>query len=260
VITPRDARSRKNEIYHSIPHINQDLARFFRDNPNAYIQGELFNPKYVNQLNRISELISVVRQPSDITPELLAESREIVQWHWYDGYGFEGLTQDSNGRERRAGLERACKKYGFEFVKPITYTTCYSFGEMKKFAEDYIKHAKGEGAIIRDPAAPYFHKRTKSLLKFKKCESEEFKVISVEEGTANWRGCASFVWLELPKGTRTNKFKSNISGKREHRRAMFEKRDTFIGKEVTVDFQEYSEYGVPQIPYTDMVVRKEVEG
>lgn len=260
IVIAKDARSRKNEQYHSIPHILRDLEPFFAANPTAYIQGELYNPKYINQLNRIAELIAVTRKPKDITPELLIESEKIVELHLYDGYGFNGLTQQSKGKERREELLKVFQKFNFKYVFPIKFDVCYSMEEMVIAADKYIKGEKGEGKIIRDPNAPYFHKRTRALLKWKKSESAEFKVISVESGSGNWEGCAKFVWCELPNGTRDKKFKANIKGEREHLRELYKNRDYFPGKYITVELQEYSEYNVPQLPYTDMVIRSEIEG
>lgn len=254
VITRHGAFSRKNEIFYAIPHILEDLEAFFERFPNAYLHGELYNEKHVNELNKIAELVAVTRKEKDITPELLEKSRAITEYHLYDGYGFLGLTAEENGYNRRMALTALFSAENFKFVKPVKYTTCFSFEQMKKYADDYIASG-GEGVIIRDPKAPYHHKRTKSLLKFKKFESEEFKVISVEEGSANWKGCAKFVWCENPKGIREQKFKSNISGTQSDLRKAFENCDSYIGKMITVDFQEYSPYLTPLIPYTNLLVR-----
>lgn len=247
------AFSRKNEEFFAIPHIIKALEPFFNKNPNAYLQGELFNPEYVTQLNKIAELVAVTRKEKDITPEILKESEKMVQYHIYDGYGFGPSTVDSNGECRRLELVEAFNYYPSP-IFIINFMWCDSFDKMKKFADKYIAKG-GEGVIIRNPKAPYQHKRTKDLLKYKKSESEEFEVISFEEGTADWAGCAKAVWCKLPNGKKEKQFKSNIRGTQVELREVLKNQKKYIGKMITVDFQEYSPYGCPLIPYTSLLVR-----
>lgn len=263
IITKDGARSRKNETFHAIPHIIAELKSFFEDNPNAYLHGELFNPKHVNELNKITELVAVTRKEKDITPELLVASEKVVEYHLYDGYGFtvqspEGpltVVQNSNGMARRQALRTLISfENSFKYIKIVNYINVTSFDEMREYANDYIGRG-GEGVIIRNPYAPYQHKRTNDLLKYKKSESAEYKVISIEEGTANWSGCAKYVWVEVPNGIKDKKCKINVRGKREHLREVLSNREQYVGKMITVDYQELSPYNIPLINYTDLVVR-----
>lgn len=254
IITKRGAVSRKNEQFFAIPHILEELEPFFAENPDAYLQGELFNPEYVTQLNKIAELVAVTRKEKDITPELLAESKRMVQYHIYDGYGFAGLTADDIGEVRRSELVVYFNHKFPNYIRIINFMWANSFDQMKRFADRYIING-GEGVIIRNPKAKYQHKRTKDLLKYKKSESEEFKVLYFEEGEANWAGCAKAVWCELPNGVRDRKFKSNLRGSQEELREVLKNPEKYIGKMITVDFQEYSPYGVPLIPYSSLLIR-----
>ncbi len=254
IITRKGAFSRRNEQFFAIPHILEELGNLFDLYPDAYFHGELFNPKHVTELNKIAELVAVTRKEKDISPELLQKSKEIVEYHLYDGYGFLDLSKEDNGFDRRYRLQVFVKAGGFKSIKCIESSMVYSLDEMKAKAEAYIKTG-GEGVIIRDPKAPYVHKRTKALLKFKKSESAEFKVISIEEGEANWAGCAKFAWCELPDGKKDNKFKTNIKGSQEYLREVFKNRDSYVGKTITVEYQELSPYNTPLIPYTDLLIR-----
>lgn len=245
------AFSRKNEEFFAIPHILEALEPFFKENPDAYLQGELFNPEYVTQLNKIAELVAVTRKEKDITPELLEDSKKMVQYHIYDGYGFNKVSIDFAGNLRRLELVEAFNYYKSPYIYTITFAWCDSFDKMKKFADRYIAKG-GEGVIIRNPKAPYQHKRTKDLLKYKKSESEEFEVIGFEEGEADWAGCAKAAWCKLPNG---GKFKTNLRGSQAELKAVLRNQEKYIGQMITVDFQEYSPYNVPLIPYTDLLIR-----
>lgn len=259
IITKDGAFTRTNERYHSIPHILKELAPFFENNPTAYLQGELYNAAHVNELNRIAELIAVTRQPKDITPELLTESESVVQYHLYDGYNFAGITADTLGKERREALMWWLNRCNFKYCLPVVWIYVHSKAQMTAFVENYIAQG-GEGGIVRNPLAKYQHKRTKDLLKVKKTEDAEFKVIEVCEGEGDWVGCAKFVWCELPNGLKDDKFKSNIDGSQEHLREVFNNREKYVGRLITVRYQELSPYRTPLTPYTNMVIRENIEG
>ncbi len=178
----------------------------------------------------------------------------MVQYHIYDGYGFDLLTVESIGECRRLELFEAFHHYNSPYIFTITFTWCDTFEKMKKFAEKYIAKG-GEGVIIRNPKASYQHKRTKDLLKYKKSESEEFEVLYFEEGDADWAGCAKAVWCKLPDGLKDDKFKSNLRGTQEELREVLKHPEKYIGQMIIVDFQEYSPFNTPLIPFTSLLVR-----
>lgn len=272
IITTSGAFTRTNEQYHSIPHILEEYRSFLSDYPNAYLQGELFNPLYVNELNEIAKLIAVTRQPKDITPELLEASAKLVEFHWYDGYGFSHpltgrfIDKDTPLLARRQALEAHIKLGRFKSIKPVRFHIVRSLEEANRLTQEYIATG-GEGKILKNPKAPYQHKRTKDLLKLKKSESHEFQVVEdldnpFIEGEGNSAGCAESVWVHNPEGVRPQdkRFKVNIKGPKDHLREMYKRPQDFKGQWITVDFQERSPYGVPLTPYTDMVLREKVEG
>jgi hypothetical protein len=251
--------SRTNKQYFSIPHIEEDLVGFFETNPDAYLQGELYNPAYKQDLELVAELISVGRKPSDLTSEVLQKSKELVQLHLYDGYGFEGITINSKGLERREALMKIFSKYGLKYCFPVKWKRVWSWGEADAATIEEIQD-NGEGGILRNPIAPYQHKRTKDLLKIKREEDAEFKIISIEEGSGNWAGCAKFVWLELPDGLEEKKFKSNLDGSQDRQRQIFQNRDKYVGKWTTVRYEALSKKNVPLKPYCSLIIRSEIEG
>ena len=263
ILRANGAFTRTNEQYHSIPHILEDYAEFFHRNPKAYVHGELFNPAHVNNLGKLAELIAVTRAPKDITPELLEESRRVVQFHWYDGYDFEGVAIDTPLLSRRQMVDDCIRRYSLAYVRPVRYDIVFSLAAATKLKDEYVGRG-GEGKILKNPRAHYQHKRTRDLLKLKKNEDAEFKIVDdVEnpfvEGKGNSAGCAESVWCYV-EGTRADRFKANIEGSKDSLREMYQRPDRYKGKCITVRYQELSPYGIPLIPYTDMVMRAEVEG
>jgi len=64
---------------------------------------------------------------------------------------------------------------------------------------DYLESG-WEGQMLRRNKVYEPNKRSGSLLKRKEFITEEFKVISVEEGQGNWSGCVKRFVLEMPDG------------------------------------------------------------
>jgi len=252
LITKNGARSRKNEIFYTVPHILEELELFFKKNPNGYLHGELVRKGCLNQLNKTVEIISVGRKEKDITPELLRLSEQEIIFIYYDGYGFANLTDASDFQTRRDVLQ--IELSNCNYCQPVNYIVAENEEQMKEFADNYIS-TNGEGVVLKDPRMCYVHKRSKNCLKYKKSESAEFKVISLESGSGNWAGCAKFAWCELPNGLKDKKFKTNIKGTQEELREALKNKDKWVGKMITVDYQELSPYNTPLIPYTDLIIR-----
>lgn len=248
-----DPRSRKNKPFNTLVHIQEELQPLYDTYPDLYLDGELFNPKLLNHLGRIDlgelvELVSVNMKPKDLTPELLAKSRKIVQYHTYDGYGYEGITRATPFRQRRAALQKLLKD--FEYVFPLKCKECKNRAEVDAELEKR-RIAKREGIIIRWGDCPYEFSRTDTLLKYKTWITEEFTIVELQEGDADWKGCAKRAILKLPKpavgrdGKIQTTFSAGIEGNMARARRWFETRDDVVGKLGSVTFGEYSKYGVP---------------
>ena len=244
--------SRKNKPFNTIPHIKKAIAHLFKKYPKLYIDGELFNPKLKNHLNRLIECVSVGYKESDLTPELLKESEAIVQFWVYDGYGFEGITAETPFIERRAALKKLLK--GIKYVYVLDYTVCKNDNDVQALLNEANKN-EDEGIIIRHGPCPYEHKRSKYLLKAKNFVDDEFEIEEVQEGSGNWAGYAKRIVLKLHKptldrnGKTMTNFASNIEGNQDYLRKLLQNKEYAEGKMASVRFLGYSEYNVPQIPY-----------
>lgn len=253
-ITDGVAHSTGGKVFHTIPHIHQALAPIFKKYPNAFIDGELFNHELRKNLNQLIELVSVITQPKDLTPELLQKSDEIVEFHAFDGFGFDGITKETPYTERHAALTKLIDKYILNdyCVELVPYEVVST----KKILFKRLAATKplgGEGLMVRWGNCEFKHGRSKYMLKLKHFEDDEFEIVDIQEGNANWKGCAKRIVLKLHKpatnATKDETFASNIEGDTEWLRKLYNERDTVIGKKGTVEYQQYSEYGIPQIPF-----------
>ncbi len=246
----QNTKSTGGEIFYTIPHIRKALAPIFAAYPQIFLDGENFNFTLRQKLNRLIHLVSVVYQPKDLTPELLVESEQTVQLHLFDGYGWDGITKETPYVERHAALLKLIQKFAPKYVFVLPYEVIKTPEElMSKLHTN--KENGGEGLMVRWGNCPYKNGRSKYMLKLKHFEDEEFEIVDFEEGNANWAGCVKAVICKLnkasPRGDTT--FRSNIEGDETWLKKLWQKRETYIGEQATVEFQCYSEYLIPQIPF-----------
>ena len=256
-----EPRSRKNKPFNTLAHIDEELQPLFDKYPGLYLDGELYNPNLKNQHGRIDlgnmvKLISVAIKPKDITPELLADSKKLVQYHCYDGFGYEGITTETPFIERRKALQKLLKGLNYTFA--VGYTECKNRKEIDALLEKSRK-AKLEGLIIRFGGCPYVFKRSDTLLKLKNWITEEFEIVEIVSGSGDWQNLAKQAILKLPKpvigsdGKAQTTFSAGIEGDMVRAKRWYNDRANLIGKFGSVTYGELSKYGVPLTPVMEEI-------
>jgi DNA ligase-1 len=180
--------SRSGKPITSIPHIWESLSHHFIKNPNLILDGELYNHELKDDFNKI---VSLVRK-EDPSPEELAESRELVQYHVYDIY------EEGSFESRDESYHAVVDSIG-DFIYAVPSTLIATQVELDDTYGDYLE--KGyEGQMVR-LNGEYENKRSKNLLKRKEFSTAEFDVVEVLEGKGNWSGCAKKIVIKLADGT-----------------------------------------------------------
>lgn len=101
-----------------------------------------------------------------------------------------------------------------------------------------------EGVMIREASSTYeIGKRSNHLLKYKTFQTEEYPIVDVKEGTGREKGTA--IWI-CKAGEQH--FSVRPEGTLEVRRGYLEKKDNYIGKQLTVRFQNLTALSVPRFP------------
>ena len=118
----------------------------------------------------------------------------------------------------------------------------------KKLVEpehDAYVHMGFEGIMIRDRRGKYLlAERSNNLLKFKKFQTEEYEIIGSNEGTG--KDAETVIWI--CKNQRGESFAVRPTGSLAERKRMFIDRNKLMGKMLTVQFQNLTEYGFPRFP------------
>jgi ATP-dependent DNA ligase len=101
-----------------------------------------------------------------------------------------------------------------------------------------------EGIMIRDAMSTYeIGKRSNYLLKYKAFQTEEYPIVDVKEGTGREKGTA--IWICK---TGEQHFSVKPEGTLEKRREYLTEKEKYIGKQLTVRFQNLTTIGVPRFP------------
>jgi len=99
-----------------------------------------------------------------------------------------------------------------------------------------------EGLIVRDLKSGYRSgARVKALLKYKKFQDKEVRIIGAFQGEGIEAGCV--VWEVIDEFG--NIFKSRPTGTHEERRKLYQNRYRYYGKQLTIRYQELSKDNVP---------------
>jgi DNA ligase 1 len=221
-------RTRKPIV--SMPHIVEALESLFTTRT-IVLDGELYNHDYNEHLEDLSSLIR---------PEYVKEGSEIVQYHMYDVISPNG-TQKARQDILREWASRNTNDR-LQFVE----TLIISDHDMLVTMFNSWRVDGYEGAIVRNVDAEYEGKRSWNLQKLKGWMSKEFKIIDVKEGRGKMAGKAV---LRCETGADDPipgvQFDCSLAASMERRAEIFENKDDYIGKLVSVKFAYYTQEGVP---------------
>ena len=201
VITKDGMRSRNGKDIISAPHIFEALKKFFKNNQNAVLDGELYCDKLNNDFNKICSLVKRTKP----TQEELNESAAVIEYWVYDAPVIGMLNEESNFFERFEVASNLLK--GIECIKIVETSKASNSDSLDIFYEEYLKDGY-EGQMVRLNQG-YENKRSKGLLKRKEFIDEEYEILSVVEGEGNRSGTAGFMEFRSMGG---KLFRSNIKG------------------------------------------------
>lgn len=233
IITADWAKSRQNQEYLSIPHIREALQSFFDLYPDAVLDGELYNHNLKADFEQIT---SICRKKEGITPEDLANSKRLIQYHVYD------VCAAGNHSERLSlfteWMRENFNKRDLSSLWVVQTVNVGTQALLDQLHGEWVE-AGYEGSMIRLPG-PYENKRSGLLLKRKDFETAEFKVLGIESGNGNWSGAAKRFVIMVPgarvAGMPEDQCDAGTRGTFEHNAQVLRERDVYIGGTATVRY------------------------
>lgn len=175
IFTKVGAYSRTGKEFKNVAHLEEDLKDFFWNNPNAILDGELYNHNLKHDFEKI---ISLVRKQKP-TEDDRSEAANLVQYHVYDTI-WQDVTYEDRYNWLRTNLPIA------KTMTLIANTTVDSMTEAKMLHDVHL--AQGyEGSMLRTNGL-YERKRSYNLQKFKDFHDTEATITGYEEGKGKRKG------------------------------------------------------------------------
>jgi DNA ligase-1 len=182
--------TRQGQEIKGAPHIHHALIPLFTADPDLILDGELYNHNFREDFGAIS---SIVRKQNP-TAEQLAKSARLMEYHVYDVVDTSAVF--SARMTRLAQLLETV-----DSSKIILVDTLVSDDKNEAtIAYGNFVEAGYEGGMFRLDKPYEIGKRSKALLKRKEFITEEYPIVSIEEGNGNWAGAAKRLTLRLPDG------------------------------------------------------------
>lgn len=232
--------TRKGEKILTCPHIERSLAKFFINNQKAVLDGELFNFKLRQNLNEIN---SIIRKTVNISDEDIQKSKELIQYHVYDGFGF-GLEYNCSYSLRKYIIDKICESHNY--LEIVYDYTINSKKDLDNIYNTFIDQGH-EGGILRLKTSPYESKRSKNLLKIKPEDDSEAIILNISEGEGNWSGAGKVITLDWNGVIFDASFKGSYNESVE----FLKNRGNWIGKTVTFLYNGLTGLGTPNFARLD---------
>ena len=219
--------SRNRKAYPHLEHILEELTQL---PANLLLDGEL----YSNTLT-FQEIVGLVKRetlkPGD------DEKQKQIQFHVYD------IISDQPYEQRLQTLQTLFTKNKFHHLVPVQTDECKSEDNMKDLHAKYV--AEGyEGIMLRNKNGAYQGVRSADLQKYKEFFDDEYQVVDFREGEGQEAGCV--LWVCQTKEGKV--FHCRPRGTREDRAQLFQEGKKYVGKMLTVRFQENTNDGIPRFP------------
>jgi DNA ligase-1 len=211
------------------PHLTHIMADV--DKCAVTIDGELYSDELSFQ-----EIVGLVKKAT--LKEGDAEKVKKIYLYVYD------IVMPGTNVERNAALDALFGKAKFHALRKLQSDTCANLDAVKTLHAKYV--AEGyEGLILRNYDGVYnIGHRSKDLQKYKEFEDAEYKVVGYREGDGVEKGCV--IWTCVT--AKGQEFAVRPRGTQEERRGLFLSGGSYVGKKLTVRYQELTNDGIPRFP------------
>ena len=223
--------SRGGEIY-DVAHLSTALSTILP-------RGKVLDGEIYIHGTRLQRINALVKKPREVGDEDFPEGSMSLEFHAYDYFDLNNLTESS--KERQDNLLLLGEIFTDLVVEPVETKHCQDEAHAYKLLEEYL--ALGyEGVILRMHEGIYkLGFRSIDLLKLKPFEDKEFKVVGHRMGKGRAKNCPTFICIQ----EEGKKFAVVPMGTIREREAMGRVAESFYGELLTVRFWDRSRDNIP---------------
>jgi len=221
--------SRTGKPVHNMDHITNEIGPHLKEG--YFVDGENYNPDLT-----FEEITSLCRTTLKNTGKNFKE----IKFYIFDFFDVNDLDQPFEKRfEKLKKVFNNFKNIFLVETKILSYKN-----KIQEFHDAYVKNGY-EGIMLRDPHGKYtIGARSKGLLKYKAFQTEEYRIINAEEATG--RDKETVVWICETYDRK--QFNVRPKGSLEKRKEWLKNSSKYIGKYLTVQFQNLTDAGIPRFP------------
>lgn len=233
VATESGLFSRNRKAYPNLGHIREEIVRICRAYPGIILDGELYSRTLTFQ-----EIVGLVRRETLETGDI--ERQTQISFYCYDIIDTGATFQQRLNKMME--ILRICR--GLRYVRFVMTEKCVKSADLKAKHDQYV--AEGfEGIMLRNADGMYrTGVRSADLQKYKEFQDSEFEVVGFTEGEGLEAGCV--VWQ--CRSSKGPTFACRPRGSHEERRDLYRRAKDFVGKKLTVRYQELTDDGLPRFP------------
>ena len=185
-ISAKGAFSRTHKEFKNVDHIKRCLKPFFKDHPNAILDGELYNHDLRDDFEKIISLVRKTK-PTDAHRQ---EAIGLIKFYCYDILSYNGKPTQWNYIYRKEFLYM--NLHGIDgsrwpFIEVVHPRPVVSHEQATEIHKENLY--KGyEGSIYRNPNGLYKGTRSWDLMKFKDFSDAEATIVGYEVGKGKRKG------------------------------------------------------------------------
>jgi DNA ligase-1 len=221
-------QSRTGMVFHNIlSHLDSDVQQIFNHFPDIILDGEL----YTFDLS-FEELSGLMRKKT------CDEKNVNIHYHIFD------IIDTKKSFEQRILFlqNQIFEKMSFIYLQLVNTKLIENENNFKISFDTYLENGY-EGMMIRDRQGIYQNnKRSSFLQKYKLFQDDEFEIVDFTQGESKEKGCV--IWICKTKDDIP--FHVRPRGSIEYRQDLFKNGSQYIGKMLTVIYQELNPSGVPR--------------
>jgi len=236
--------SRHNMEFDTTKHIENELKDFLEEFSHVHLDGELYNHDLHDDFNKIVSLVRKKKLTNKDKEEIESNVKYYVYDAWFDGQ--EDMSFSARSKFIKDNLSN------LENVVVVPTFEVNSREEVDRYF-DMFRSDGYEGAIIRTDA-PYEHKRSKNLLKYKEFLDDEFEILDVNIGKN--QTIAESVTIKLKNDKVCN---ATLAFPDDKCKEILENKENYIGKLATVCYFGETNDGLLRFPVVKAIDRQSYE-
>ena len=226
--------TRTGSLIKHFSSIKSQLYDILSKNNNIIFDGEI----YSNDIP-FNEIVSFIHL-KDLNNETI-EIEKKLNYFIFDCYD---INNNLLNFDKRLQLLKSLSLNSKSNINLLQHNIVTQQEDIELYHKIYLKE-KYEGIMVRNIDSAYtIGKRSNNLLKLKLFIENEYEIINAKEASGNDKG--TVIWI--CKNENDLEFSVRPKGSRNTRKEMFDNKEKYIGKYLTVIYQELSPDKIPRFP------------